>query len=108
MLDLETDPAQWAELNWEFHAALYRPAAMPHLLVTLQMLHVNVGRYLVLYLADMAFHQQSQAEHYALLDACKAGDIDRSQRLLNSHLSDACHALITYLQTNQETNNDSI
>ncbi len=98
-LDAEPDPARWAELNWEFHAALYAPAAMPHLLGTLQMLHVNVGRYLVLYLDRMAFQTQSQAEHYALLAACQAGDLTDAQTVLTAHLQAAADALIAYLQT---------
>ena len=58
-----------------------------------QMLHVNVGRYLVLYLNRMAFQMQSQAEHYALLTACQAGDLSHAKTLLMAHLQ-AADALI--------------
>lgn len=107
-LDAEPDPARWAELNWDFHAALYAPAAMPHLLATLQMLHVNVGRYLVLYLDRMAFQTQSQAEHYALLAACQTGDMAGAKAVLTAHLQAAANALIAYLQTTEENEHESI
>jgi DNA-binding GntR family transcriptional regulator len=107
-LDAEPDPARWAELNWDFHAALYRPAAMPHLLATLQMLHVNVGRYLVLYLDRMAYQAQSQAEHVALLAACQAGDLTQAKAILIAHLQAAADSLITYLQTTEDTDHDPI
>ncbi len=107
-LDVEPDPARWAELNWDFHAALYAPAAMPHLLGTLQMLHVNVGRYLVLYLDRMAFQAQSQAEHYALLAACQTGDLIHAKAVLAAHLQAAADTLIIYLQTTEENDHESI
>ena len=97
VINVETDTAKWAELNWEFHAAVYQPAGMPHLLSTLEMLHINVGRYLVLYLDGMAFQQKSQVEHYALLKACEDGDIKTAIALLKQHLLDASNSLETYL-----------
>lgn len=107
-LDAEPDPARWAELNWDFHAALYTPAAMPHLLATLQMLHVNVGRYLVLYLDHMAHQAQSQAEHVALLAACQAGDLAQAKAVLVDHLQAAAASLITYLQSTEDNDHDPI
>ena len=102
VIDVEDDPAKWAELNWEFHTAVYQPANMPHLTSTLETLHINVGRYLVLYLDGMAFQQKSQAEHYALLTACEAGDIQTAVSLLKQHLIDASNSLEAYLKS---TNN---
>ena len=98
VIDVESDPTKWAELNWEFHSALYQPADMPHLSSTLEMLHINVGRYIVLYLDGMEFQQKSQKEHYALLEACKAGDVDRAIQMLKQHLLDASNSLETYLR----------
>lgn len=98
LLDLEQDPAGWMTRNWEFHAALYQPAAMPHLLATLARLHLNVGRYQVLYLDSMNAYTQSQREHRDLLRACKNGDDAGAQAILKSHLENASSALTTYLQ----------
>ena len=98
-IDAEDDPAKWAELNREFHNALYQPTQMHYLLSTLEMLHVNVGRYLVLYLDQMAFQTKSQAEHYAILDACRAGDCETAMQILTDHLLLASQQLQTHLQT---------
>ncbi len=97
MVDAEEDPAKWSELNLEFHNALYEPAQMPHLLSIIEMLHINVGRYLVLYLDNMEFQQKSQREHYALLEACQKKDIQSAIQLLKQHLFDASHSLENYL-----------
>ena len=98
MIDAEDDPAKWAELNWAFHSAVYAPAGMPHLLSIIEMLHLNVGRYLVLYLDGMAFQQKSQKEHYALLEACKNREVETAIRVLEQHLSDASSSLESYLE----------
>lgn len=102
LLDLERDPAGWMTRNWEFHAALYQPAAMPHLLATLAQLHVNVGRYQVLYLDSINAYAQSQREHHELLNACQRGDLTGAQAVLQSHLNNASGALTHYLQQKAE------
>lgn len=99
VIDAEDDPMKWAELNWEFHASLYQSAKMPHLLSTLEMLHVNVGRYIVLYLDKMEFQAKSQSEHYTILNACKAGDTETATQLLTQHLLDASDSLGNYLNS---------
>ena len=99
MIDAEDNGQKWAELNWEFHAALYRPAGMPHLMTSIKALHVNVGRYLVLYLDKMAFQNKSQSEHHLLLEACIAGNTEQARQLLQQHLEDASDALQDYLNS---------
>ncbi|MGB0385448.1 MAG: GntR family transcriptional regulator [Ardenticatenaceae bacterium] len=97
VIDAEDDPTKWGELNWEFHAALYQPAKMPHLLDMIQILHRNVARYLVLYLADMDYQSKSQTEHHAILEACREQDIEQAVTLLQGHLHDAGQNLVTFL-----------
>ncbi|MEQ8678068.1 MAG: GntR family transcriptional regulator [Aggregatilineales bacterium] len=99
MIDAEDNAQKWAELNWEFHAALYRPAEMPHLIATIKTLHVNVGRYLVLYLDKMAFQNKSHAEHHLLLEACISGNTEHARHILQQHLDDASYALQNYLNS---------
>ncbi|MCB0183377.1 MAG: FCD domain-containing protein, partial [Caldilineaceae bacterium] len=84
-------------------AALYQPAAMPHLLATLAQLHLNVGRYQVLYLDSMNAYAQSQREHHDLLNACQKADLAGAQSVLRNHLSNASSALTTYLQQKAES-----
>ena len=97
MIDAEDDPTKWGELNWAFHAALYQPAKMPHLLDMIQILHRNVGRYLVLYLVDMDYQSKSQTEHHAILEACRAQNVTEALNLLQRHLDDARENLVKFL-----------
>ena len=84
----------WAQLNWQFHAALYRPAHMSILLGLTATLHTNVVRYL---LTKRRAHSQeltqSQAEHRQLLALCRAGDEAGACAALTDHLDQASRLL---------------
>ncbi len=97
LIDASTNPLNWATLNWEFHASLYKAANMPKLLETVAMLHNNVSRYLLLYLKRMDFQDTSQAEHWALLEACNAGNIQQASDILRQHLNDALKQTLHFM-----------
>ncbi len=96
-LDHEQNVARWSELNWAFHETLYHPADMPRLMESIKTLHFNVSRYLILYLAALDFQTQSQAEHRAILAACRQGDIPAAVERLQQHLQAAAVQLIANL-----------
>lgn len=96
-MDKESNITKWGELNWEFHAMLYSPAELPRVMDTLRTLHSNIARYLVLYLAGMDYQKKSQREHRALLQACRAGDVEKAEKILEEHLRSASMQLITFL-----------
>lgn len=96
----ETDVLRWAELNWKFHATLYAPADRPRLLTTIKTLHVNIDRYVRLQMVKMNYLEQSQKEHYQLLDACSKQDSKTAVRLLRRHIGAAGEQLVAYLQQN--------
>jgi DNA-binding GntR family transcriptional regulator len=96
-IDQEENIARWGELNWEFHATLYSPAPMPRVMETIQTLHSNIARYLVLYLAGMAYQTKSQKEHRAILEACRHGDTEKAVAQLEVHLRGASNQLVTFL-----------
>ena len=97
ILDSERDKEQWGDLNWEFHATLYQAAQMPLLMNTIQSLHNNVARYLIIYLDRLSASDISQKEHWALLQACRDKDINRAVTILKRHLQQASDRLATYL-----------
>ena len=97
LIDASTNPRDWAALNWEFHASLYKAAQMPKLLETVSTLHNNVSRYLLLYLKQMNFQDTSQAEHWALLEACNAGKTQQALGLLRQHLNDALKQTLQFM-----------
>ena len=102
-IDQEENIAKWGELNWEFHATLYAPAALPRLMDTIKALHTNIARYLVLYLAGMAYQKKSQKEHRAILAACRHGDIEKAVTVLESHLRGASEHLVAYLNKQESS-----
>jgi DNA-binding GntR family transcriptional regulator len=97
-LDQEEQVVRWSELNWEFHALLYRPANLPRLMSEVSTLHVNVARYMLLYLAGLDYQATSQAEHRAILAACRQGQIDLACAHLRHHLQSAADHLVAFLQ----------
>ncbi|MBI5931322.1 MAG: GntR family transcriptional regulator [Chloroflexi bacterium] len=99
VMDVETDTARWNELNWDFHAQLYQAAQMPRLISILEPLHMNVARYLVLYLKNLGFQATSQQEHYAILQACRDGNVTQAVGLLRQHLLSASTTLATFLMS---------
>lgn len=99
VMDVETDVARWTELNWQFHAQLYQAAQMPRLISILEPLHINVARYLVLYLNNLGYQAASQGEHYAILQACRAGNVTEAVQLLRQHLQSASTTLTTFLMS---------
>ena len=96
-IDREENIAKWGELNWEFHATLYSPAELPRVMETIRTLHTNIARYLVLYLAGMDYQKKSQREHRALLQACRTGDVEKAQAILEEHLRSASTQMIKFL-----------
>lgn len=96
-IDQEQNMVRWGELNWEFHATLYYPADLPRLMEWINMLHVNVARYVVVYLAGMTYRSVSQQEHRLILAACRRGDSPAATTLLQRHLQSAANQLIAFL-----------
>jgi DNA-binding GntR family transcriptional regulator len=96
-IDREENIAKWGELNWEFHATLYTPASLPRLMESIKTLHTNIARYLVLYLAGMAYQKKSQKEHRAILAACRHGDTEKAVTYLEEHLRNASNKLVAFL-----------
>jgi len=96
-IDHEKNVAQWGEFNWEFHATLYYAANLPRLMKWVKNLHVNVTRYLVIYLAGMDYQLASQKEHREILEACRRGNIETATACLTHHLQSASKHLITFL-----------
>lgn len=98
-----TDPIQWADLNWQFHAALYAPANRSRLLSMIKMLHVNVDRYIRLQIQALDYRDLSQQEHYQLLAACQQRDEAAAVKILQHHIGAAAEQLVEYLQTANRT-----
>lgn len=82
----ETDINKLEDLNLQFHFTLYKPAQNPVLEQLIDQLHANIDRYVrPCYSVDQN-HDNTYEEHMALLDACKARDVELAYAILRTHL----------------------
>ena len=100
-IDDETEHWRWGDLNWQFHQTLYQAAGMPLLLGTIQSLHNNVLRYLIIYLDSLAASPVSQAQHRKILSACREKDSRQAGKILRQHLEQAATQLVAFLTRDQ-------
>lgn len=99
-IDKAEDAGRWLDLNWEFHSSLYTPAERPRLLSIINNLHINVNRYIRIYLELMNYEERSQKEHYEILEAYRRKDMDGAIEATVKHLQHASNQLVTYLSEN--------
>ena len=84
-------------LNWQFHRCLYQPCARPMLLHTLNQLHEQCERYIGFQTAKLDYHQQSQLEHYQILEALQKRQLDQALAVLQQHIRVAGEKLVRSL-----------
>lgn len=90
--------ASLTEANWRFHQALYRAAGWDRGLAVVELLHASVAPYVVLYTQGLGRAGESQAQHVEMLEASRAGDVDRAVAALADHLDHAEAALVAWLR----------
>jgi DNA-binding GntR family transcriptional regulator len=67
------------------------------MLHTIETLHNNVTRYLIIYLDRLSAQDTSQKEHLAIFNACKRQNIDAAISQLTTHLRKASKRLMAFL-----------
>lgn len=94
------------EANWAFHWALYRASGWERGLAIASNLHVSAAPYVLLYTRELGGGVDSDAQHRALLQACRERDRPTAAQLLNSHLDDASQAVLDFLRSRSECDPD--
>ncbi|OIR02402.1 Glc operon transcriptional activator [mine drainage metagenome] len=98
----ETSPREWANLNWYFHATLYRDANRPILMTELRTLYNKLERYIRTLLAlNHAETPKTHCEHAAILDAFARRDAKAAAELTRSHVLDGGATLIKHLNNHR-------
>ncbi len=97
-IDEEHNKQLWDELNWDFHAVIYRAAGRDKLFDMLHALHNSVQRYMSLYLVTMRYQERAQTEHRMLLEACREKNIKKAQRILQKHIKNASARVEKYIE----------
>ncbi|WP_170388144.1 GntR family transcriptional regulator [Ruegeria atlantica] len=81
-----SDPEQWSDMNLRFHHALYEPCSNPLLLRMISDLQQRIGPQLRLLVTTVTGLERPQAEHAAILEACRVGDGGKAVELLRKHI----------------------
>lgn len=84
------DISESERLNYLFHDVLLKRADNSVAQLLMEIIHANIDRYLrkSFYGKDDS-RKNSITEHEKIVTACKKGDIDKAQKLLNKHILDA-------------------
>ncbi len=95
---LEMEVSSWAELNWEFHSALYRGVDRPLLLKSIQTLHNNADRYFSSDPLFIEYWPKIEQDHRQILEACRARHVTAAVRQLLKRMTYAGSQLISHLE----------
>ncbi len=91
-------PADWHELDGEFHTLLYQAAPLPRIQRDIETLRGNLARYFSIFQTlGQPFRTAGNNEHRALLNAAKAGEFEKAGNLLIEHLERSSAELLTAL-----------
>lgn len=93
---LGDDDDRWLALNAEFHAVLNDACGWPRLVEMIGQLRANVDRYVRAYVVGSG-RARPQAQHWALVRACRTRDTDAARAVIAEHLRDTAAALLRTL-----------
>jgi DNA-binding GntR family transcriptional regulator len=88
----------WGQLNWEFHAALYRPSRRVATMRILRRINENMDRYIRLQISLTSGQLKAHREHKQLLRLCRARDTQRAIAALEEHIVDVRDGLMRQLR----------
>lgn len=93
----DTSIQNWSHLNWEFHAALYRPANRPLIVETVRMINQKLERYLRMQISLSDGKVRADREHAEIVALCRKGDVAQAVTLLKQHIYGVCQSLLDNL-----------
>ena len=102
-LDSERDAARWVDLNRDFHLC-FHTCVGKRLLGAIRERYDAVRRYLVIELAALNSAAESQQEHRAILEACRACEAEAAVSLIGPHIVEAGQDLARALQRRCDDN----
>ena len=88
------DPERWANLNYDFHLAMYETAGVRHTLRLIGQLLDLVEPYSRLYVHELHNLERVESEHAGMIEALRAGDGAALSELITRHLSGARQGLV--------------
>lgn len=95
---------EWIDLNRQFHEIINRSCGWPRLIEMIDVLRVNVERYIRAYVSMMG-RGTPQREHWALYQACRDRDPEAAQSVISDHLRHTAEALARQLHNVEAKSN---
>ena len=99
------DAAPLAKLNNEFHLTLYAASGRSHLCELIRKLRNRTQHYLHVYIveSESSHTPRTQAEHRAILGACRRGDSEQAAALTHRHVAQVGRAIIEHVRQRDES-----
>jgi DNA-binding GntR family transcriptional regulator len=97
--DAIRDHAEYGEMNWQFHRALYVACGRPRTLNLIDTLWRNASRYSMLLRHRDPYLRESQQEHWDILQAVTRKNVDQACKLLEAHISGASRRILALLRS---------
>lgn len=90
------------KLNNAFHITLYSASGRRHLCELTSVLRYRTMHYLHAYISTLGGMPRAQADHRAIIKACRQGDADRAATLVRHHVSRVGQAIVEYVRQQEE------
>ena len=87
----------WEELNERFHRSLYEASRRPRLLELIASMRRASRFYIHLSVSSRLPNEQVDAEHQAILDACRTKDVRKAKRAIEQHITNTAKNLMERL-----------
>jgi DNA-binding GntR family transcriptional regulator len=95
--------ARLVQLNHQFHSTLYAASGRRHLCDLNRTLRHRTQHYLHAYIEDSGSMALAQAEHRAILEACRQGDAEKAASLVKKHVAEVGQAIVEYVRLRHNT-----
>ncbi len=97
---------EWAEHNRRFHLALSAPANNRRLRRMIEEFCLNTDRYTHVAMSAATGKDRPQADHYRIVEACRARDVATVVRLLEEHILETKRELLARARLQEEQDAD--
>lgn len=93
-----TSIERWGELNWEFHAVLYRSANRPKLSQLIRQTSNQTEQYIRVLISNSDYRSIAEREHRTILAACALRNGEAASALLGQHIRQTGDLIARFLE----------
>ncbi len=97
-IDMDSNAAHLAEMNWSFHESLYSASRLPRLLGMIRKLNNSALPYHHFGFIAVDIKEESQRGHRKILDACRSRNEEDAVATLQQHLRENGARIVAHLR----------